>query len=109
MMYEKPKDIRYTDMCIYIDTHIYTDSYDESLVYQYLYHLLLMIASKSKLFNRSCYYDDFAIFGATRLYLRLTNKKQFEVDASGTPRMKKIRSILNYIHKVIYHFNSCAC
>lgn len=35
-MKRKPANLKYTDMAIYIDTHIYTNDYDEEKVYQYL-------------------------------------------------------------------------
>lgn len=103
MIYRKPNGVKYTDMCIYIDNNVYKDSFDESLVFQYLYHIVHMLAVQNKLFNRNQYYEDFAIFGATRIYLRLTNKKQFELDEEGNPKLKTIRSVLNYAKNVLYH------
>ena len=103
MTYTKPKDKSYTDMCIYIDDHIYTDNYNEELVFEYLYHIILMLALKAKLFNRNCYYDGFAIFAASRVFFRLTNKKQFQLNDSGEPVMKRIKSVLNYIKSTLYY------
>ena len=79
MTFIRPKDVTYTDMCIYIDNNIYTDNYDVNTVYEYLYHIIFMLAKQSQLFNKHKYYDSFAIFGASRVYFRLTNKKQFEL------------------------------
>lgn len=102
MTFKKPENIRYVDMCIYIDTHIYTDEYDVNLVYEYLYHIFYMLASKHSLFNKQKYYDLFALFAANRLYFRLTNPKQFET-SNGEPKMKRITSILNYAKNTLYH------
>lgn len=91
MIYNKPRDTKYVDMCIYIDDHIYTEDYDEDLVFQYLYHLAFMLSKKYTYFNRIDDYDNFAIFAATRIFLRLTMK----------PDLPKIKSVLNYIKKVL--------
>lgn len=102
MTFTKPVDLSYTDMCIYIDENIYKDDYDENLVYQYLYHIMYMLAKQSSLFTKHQYYDGFALFAATRIYLRFTNRKQFELKPDGTPKMDKIRSVLNYAKNVLY-------
>lgn len=103
MLYEKP-DIKYTEMCMFIDAHAYDEEMDDvtqSTIFEYLYHIYLMFAGKHKYFSREKYYDDFAVYCATRTFMRLRNKKQFELDASGNPKLKKIKSILNYIKKTI--------
>lgn len=102
MTFIRPKDVTYTDMCIYIDNNIYTDNYDVNTVYEYLYHIIFMLAKQSQLFNKHKYYDSFAIFGASRVYFRLTNKKQFELKPDGTAKMNKIKSVLNYIKNILY-------
>lgn len=98
---EKKPDVRYVDMCIYIDKHMYEENRDEetsNTCYLYMYHLLLMLATKSKLFNNINDYRDFATFAAGELWLRYTNKKQFTGEKSGNGTyMHKIVSVLNYI------------
>ena len=91
MMYKKPKDISYTDMCIYIDTHIY-DDYDEQTVFEYLYHIMRMLATKHGYFKTTKDYEDFALYGASSLFMRLTMKKD----------LPRIKSVLNYAKRVIY-------
>lgn len=103
MTYDKPKNVKYTDMCIYIDENVYEPNHDQVLVYQYIYHVVLMLAKQASLFTEHRYYDGFAIFGANRIYRRLTNKKQFEYNSDGTPKMTKIKSVLNYAKKILYH------
>lgn len=102
MTFHKPKDISYTNMCIYIDDHAYSEDCDWSKVYEYLYLLIHMLAEKQELFSSYKYYDGFAIYGANRIYLRLTNAKQFEVLPDGTYQMEKLKSVLNYIKSVLY-------
>ena len=46
-------------------------------------------------------YEPFSLFAATRLYLRLTNPKQFLPE--GDPKkLKKIKSILNFVKTLMY-------
>ena len=104
MTYSKPAGVSYTQMAIYIDQHIYTDNRNDELIYQYLYHLSLMLANQGAYFSSAEDYDSFALFSATKLFLRLTNPKQFEVAEDKAPKMKQIKSILNYIKKVIYPY-----
>lgn len=102
MTFNKPSNLTYTDMCIYIDENVYKESFDETLVYEYLYHIILMLAKKAQIFEKHHYYDDFAVYGASRVYFRLTNKKQYQYKDDGTPKMEKIKSVLNYIKGILY-------
>lgn len=99
MTYSKPYDVRYVDMCIYIDQNIYENTYDSDKVYQYLYLLVYMLATKKRLCKNGDEYDRFSLFSATQLYLRLTNKLQFEFNDSGERKLPLVKGILNYINK----------
>ena len=101
MLYKKPEKLKYTTMAIYIDEHIYSDDYDPELVYKYIYFISSMLAHKYKLFNVKEDYEDFLIDYSTQVYMRLVNKKQFEYDNSGNPKLKKVKSVLNYIKNTI--------
>ena len=103
MTYTKPENVTYTQMCIYIDEHVYEDNADTDLIYQYMYHILYMLASKACLFSKGKYYDPFAVYAASRIYLRYNHPKQYEVDAEGNTKLPKIKSILNYAKKTLYH------
>lgn len=102
MTYKKPQDISYTDMCIYVDDNVYKEGFNEELIYQYIYHIVYMLAKQSQLFNKHHYYDDFAVFGANKVFLRLTNKKQWQYKEDGTPKLEKVKSVLNYIKNILY-------
>ena len=81
MMYEKPKDVTYTQMAIYIDQHAYDENQSEekdNLIFEYLYHLIEMLAYKAKFFTRNQYYNDFALYVASSVFMRLKNPKQFQ-------------------------------
>lgn len=98
MIFVKDPKVRYVDMAIYIDNHIYTDNYDEELVYQYLYFLIYMLSKKRRYFNSEKVYDDFSVWLATNLYVRLTDKRQFDENE----KLEKIKSILNYIKNILF-------
>ena len=101
MTYPKPAGVSYTQMAIYIDEHIYSDTKDEEKLYIYMYHLAIMLATESAYYSTAEQYDQFGLFCATRLYLRYTNPKQFQMNDDGSPKMKRIKSVLNYIKRVI--------
>jgi hypothetical protein len=97
MFFEKP-DVRYVDMCIYIDEHIYNGDYDQETVYQYLFHIIMMLSIKRNYFNSKKLTEDFSIYAASNYYMRLLDERQFEEKSPIEP----IRSILNYIRKTLY-------
>ena len=49
--YTKPKGVTYTQMAIKIDDMAYSDSCDDELLFEYLYHLSFMLAYKAKYFK----------------------------------------------------------
>lgn len=97
MFFNKP-DIRYVDMCIYIDDHIYSGEYDESLVYQYLFFIVLMLATKRDYYPNTKDREDFSLYAASYYLMRLTDSRQFDDNSPITP----IRSILNFVKKTLY-------
>ena len=106
MIFKKPKDVRYVDMCIYIDEKLKQQNISEeesSLIYEYLYHIIYMLSVKNKYFNKEVYYDEFAITLATDVFHRLfTNPKLNEFDENGQPKLTKIKGCLNYIKAILY-------
>lgn len=95
MTYTKPKNMKYTDMCIYFDNnfHVNPEDRDDALLYQYMYHIIYMLACKQRYFLNYYDYDEFAIFAANMLYVRFD-----KFDREGKP----IKSILNYIKASLY-------
>lgn len=101
MIFKKPEGVRYVDMAMYIDEHVYEPNHDEAKIFEYLYHLFYILAVKKCYFKVNSDYDNYALFGAEAVYIRLTNKKQFLPD--GDPhKLKKIKSCLNYIKRVLF-------
>ena len=95
MTYNKPDNITYVEMCIFFDNNIYSDTRNDTILYQYLYHIIYMLACKKRYFNSFVEYDAFALYMATKVYLRYINPEhQGEED--------RIKSVLNYCKTLLY-------
>lgn len=92
-MFKRPK-MKYTDMCIWIDANAYSDDCDETKLFEYLYHIIRMLAFKSKYFSDWRKYDDFSFDAATRMFLKFRRRKK---------KGDRIKSVLNYL-KSSLHF-----
>lgn len=92
--------IKYTDMCIYIDNHIYEESHDVEKIFEYLQCLFYALSFKKHFFNKESDYDNYSIYAATQVYQRLVNKKQFLPDDDPN-KLDRIKSVLNYIKSVM--------
>lgn len=103
MLFKKPPDITYTQMAIYIDEHVYTEDCDQQLIFEYLYHLARMLAVQTCSFRTEKDYDDFSVFFASGVFMRLTNPKQNRINPkTGEPKMKRVKSVLNYMKHTLY-------
>lgn len=91
--YNKPKNIRYVDMAIYIDENVRKEDADDELIFEYLYHLAKMLAYKRSFFKESQKYEDFSIYLASKMLMRLKRTDE---------RVTPIKSILNYMKNVLY-------
>lgn len=91
MTYKRNSKVRFTDMCIYIDEHIYDENFDAEKCYEYMYHIFYTLAVKERFFNNERDYDEYALYGATRLFLRYQKRE-----------LKQIKSVLNYINTILY-------
>lgn len=109
--FQKPKDMKYTDMAIYIDAHasdlLPEGSHEdvEIKVYEYIYLICYALAFKAGYFGKNLMvYDDFALYMAANVYTILI-KRQRDAAAGkefhGTP-IKPVKSVLNYIKATLY-------
>lgn len=95
--YKKPQDLKYTDMAIWIDENAYSDSCDDTKLFEYLYHIMKMLSVQGKFFNHSADQDDYALYAATHIFMRYKDKRQFE---ERPHKVCKIKSALNYAKKL---------
>ena len=89
MTFNKPSNMSYVDMAIYFDKHIKDENRNDSILYEYLYHLIYMLACKARYFHKFEDYDQFALYAATKVYMRVI-------------RNIEVKSILNYVKAVLY-------
>lgn len=111
-MRAKPWNMKYTDLCIYIDKTIYyrdekgnptglrdltTEEIDN--VYTYLYDLIYALAVKKRLFTNKADYDAFCLEAAGDIFMRLEKPGQ---DFTYNSRHNKpVKSVLNYIKSAL--------
>lgn len=95
--YNKPHNLKYTDMAIWIDNNAYSDDCDEPKMYEYLYHLTKMLAYEGRFFRTYAEYEEFALYAATFIFMRYRDENQF-VEGSN---MRPIVSVLNYAKRVV--------
>lgn len=95
MTYKKDPKIKYWEMAKYIDDHVREPRCDEQKCFEYMYHLFYVLAVKGKMFKTSADYDQYALYGATQLFLRYRKE-------NINPDLKPIKSSLNYIKKILY-------
>lgn len=94
MLYSKPDDIRYTDMCIDWDKHFYEQPRDDDKYFMYLYLILYMLACKENYFKNYEDYDGYSRWAAITLYARILRKEK-----NG----EKITNILDYVKGCMSH------
>lgn len=106
--FNKPKGMKYTDMCIYIDKHLpdiaepYANPEVEGKIYEYIYHVVYALACKSGYFKNFSDYDNFACYAACELYLSMRKK---QMNAGKEVRGKvvvPVKSSLNFIKATMF-------
>jgi hypothetical protein len=107
-MPQKPRNKKYTDLCIYIDkVNYYRDdknnpiglrelsSEETTNVYAYIYNICYALAAKHHMLKKREDYEMFCLETAANIYMRLRREDQ---DYTYQDRvMKPIKSILNFI------------
>lgn len=100
-MRKKPK-VRYVDMAIYVDAHIFdTDPITVATVHEYLVMLAYMLSIKRRFFDKEIYYDQYANYLAEIVYTRMTTPRQY-LDESDPKYLSPIKSCLNYMKQILY-------
>ncbi len=108
MLYKKPQNLRYTELCIYIDENVpkianpgeYPEI--ETTVYNYLWLLVKALAIKKCMFKKFEDYDGYAFYAATRLFLALRKNYLNQGKVIKGKQIKPIKSCLNYTKALLY-------
>lgn len=108
MLYKKPANLKYTDLCIWVDANmdkIYpagTDPAIENQVWNYLWLILKAIAIKKQMFENYADYDGFSFYGATRIFTALRNNLKNRGHVVKGKEIKPIKSCLNYMKALLH-------
>lgn len=103
MLWRKPNNLKYTDLCIYIDNNILNiinpgeHPEIENRVRNYLYLLLKSLSIKKKLFKNFQDYDAFSIYAANRTYFAIRKNYWNQGKVIKGKLIRPIKSCLNYI------------
>lgn len=108
MQWKKDPNLRYTDLCIYIDKNIpnivepgeHPDI--ENTVYNYLWLVVKALAIKKCMFNNFQDYDPYAFYAANRLYFALRKNYLNQGKTIKGKLIRPIKSCLNYMKALLY-------
>ena len=108
VMYNKPANLKYTDLAIYIDANSYKIKGDgeypeeESLIYEYLYHLVYALSRKAGYFRYFKDYDYFASYAAGEIYMAMRKKLITEGTEARGKTVIPIKSSLNFLKATLF-------
>lgn len=107
MQYKKDPELRYVDLCIFVDQNIpnIVDGQHpdiENTVYNYLWLLVKALAIKKHMFQKFEDYDGYAFYSASRLYFALRNNYLNQGKVIKGKHIKPIKSCLNYTKALLY-------
>lgn len=102
MLWKKPSNLRYVDLCIYIDGHVpdiltpgeHPDI--ENTIYNYLWLLVKALAIKKHMFQDFNDYDGYAFYAANRLFFALRKNLWNQGKTIKGKLIRPIKSCLNY-------------
>lgn len=108
MLWKKPANIRYTEMCMYIDDNITTIAQPgqnpevEDRVYNYLWLLVKALAIKKHMFESFQDYDPYCFYAAERLFFALRKNYLNQGKVIKGKLIRPIKSSLNYTKALLY-------
>lgn len=108
MLWKKPADLKYTELCIFIDQNVPNivnpgeNPELENTIYNYLWLLVKALAIKKRMFNDFQDYDMYAFYAATRLFLALRKNQLNQGKTIKGKLIRPIKSCLNYTKALLY-------
>lgn len=94
MLFHKPKDKRYVDMCAEFDEEFYSPNRNDTKLFMYMYLVYYMFACEAGMFKSPDDYDQYAQFAAKTVYIRYLKKEK---------KGEKIKSLKNYADSTKNH------
>jgi hypothetical protein len=108
MLFKKPQNLKYTDLCIFIDENapkIVNPGENpelENTIYNYLWLLVKALAIKKRMFNDFKDYDMYAFYAANRLFFAIRKNQINQGKIIKGKLIKPIKSCLNYTKALLY-------
>ena len=108
MLFKKPANLKYTDLCIYIDENVHKiknpgENPDiENTIYNYLWLLVKALAIKKCMFTNFQDYDLYAYYAANRLFFALRKNLINQGKTVKGKLIRPIKSSLNYTKALLY-------
>lgn len=108
MLWKKPTNMKYTDMCIFIDENVPKiinpgeNPELENTIYNYLWLLVKALAIKKRMFTDFQDYDMYAFYAANRLFFALRKNLINQGKTVKGKLIKPIKSCLNYTKALLY-------
>jgi hypothetical protein len=108
MLWKKPNDMKYTDLCMFIDANvpkiINPGEFPEleNTVYNYLWLLVKALAIKKCMFTDFQDYDMYAFYAANRLFFALRKNQLNQGKTIKGKLIRPIKSCLNYTKALLY-------
>jgi len=108
MIWKKPANIKYTEMCQYIDANVVTianagqNPEVEDRVYNYLWLLVKALAIKKHMFESFQDYDPYCFYAAERLFFAIRKNYLNQGKIIKGKEIRPIKSCLNYTKKLLY-------
>jgi hypothetical protein len=108
MLWKKPSNLKYTDLCIYIDENVPKivnpgeNPELENTIYNYLWLLVKALAIKKCMFTDFKDYDMYAFYAANRLFFALRKNQLNQGKTIKGKLIRPIKSCLNYTKALLY-------
>lgn len=108
MKWKKDPNVKYTELCIYIDAHVEDirnpgeNPEIEDTIYNYLWLLVKALAIKKGMFKNFQDYDAYAFYAASRLFFALRKNLVNRGKVIKGKLIRPIKSCLNYTKALLY-------
>jgi hypothetical protein len=108
MLWKKPANMKYTEMCIFIDENVPKivnpgeNPELENTIYNYLWLLVKALAIKKCMFTDFQDYDMYAFYAANRLFFALRKNQTNQGKTIKGKLIRPIKSCLNYTKALLY-------
>ena len=108
MIWHKPQEFKYTDLCIFIDQNLEKIKVPgenpeiENTIYNYLWLVVKALAIKKCMFNSFQDYDAYAFHAANRLFFALRKNMLNQGKVIKGKLIRPIKSCLNYMKALMY-------